>query len=173
MPFLWIAECRLYPSTSGNTTLHRLQSIMMWLSDNQSMQSITSRPSNGKQMRFTLNLCPATSIGHSVQTKLVMTSPEAGVKTASSYPKSWTTRPSLLTHSCEMNEWVAAESNSTKTLLSNNKHRSSMRLPDLVASVLVNANTLPATRGRSAITLCCFYDDGFSPVAFLSGHWLA
>ena len=165
-------EIIVSPLASRNSMLHCLQSIMTWLFDCQSIPSITSNPSNGKQIRFTLNLRLATSIEHLAQTELVEACLDAGVEIVSSHPKSRTTSPSLLTHSSEMNEWVAPESNNTKTLWSNNKHWSSMRLPDWVASVLVNANTLLAARGRSTITFCYFCYGGVSLVAFLLGYCL-
>jgi len=109
------------PSVSGNTILHRPQSITTWLIDNQSIPNITSNPSRGKQTRFTLNRLPYTSIEHPTQAKFVETCPDASVETINLHPKSQVDNPSFFTQSWDMNECEALESNNTSSLLSNNK----------------------------------------------------
>ena len=117
----WLDDISFNPAASENTTPRCLQLMTTWLLDNQSIPKITSRPSIGRQMRFTLNLRPATSIGHPTQTKLVDTSPDAGVATINLQPSSRIISPSLLTHSLDTNEWVAPESYNTTTLLPKSK----------------------------------------------------
>jgi len=141
---LW-AEINSNPSCFGNTKQRRPQSIIMWLLDSQFIPKITSSPSKGKHTKFTLNPRPVTSIKHPTQTELVATWPEEGVETSNSHPKSRFTKFNLPTHTLEMKECVAPESNNTNTNWPNNKHGSRIRLPDRVAFVEVNAKTLSAT----------------------------
>jgi len=117
-------------------------------------------------MRFTLNLWPATSIGHPTHIEEVDTSPEVGVVTISSHPSSRITSPSLLMHSLHTNEWVAPKSNNTTTSWLNNKHESCTKLPNCVASVVVRANTRPSVLGRSLTSFLV----GSPPTGFLLGH---
>jgi len=134
------------PSAFGNTTLHCPQSITTWLLTNQSIPRITSNPSIGKQMRFTLNLRPATSIRHPTQTDVVDTSPDAGVATIKLHASSCITRPTLLTHSLDTNEWVQYHN-----LVIKHKQVVCTKLPDWAASVVVKANTRPDALGHSPI----------------------
>jgi len=165
----YLEEINSNPAVSGNTTLRRPQLITTWLLDNQSIPRITSRPSMGKQIRFTLNLWPATSIGHPTQIELVDTSPDSSVGTINSHPSSCITSLSFLTHSLNTNEWVDPESYNTTTRLPNNKQVSYTRLPDWVASVVVSANTRPGALGLSPTGLLA----GAPPTGFLLGQCLA
>jgi len=145
--------------------------MTMWLLDGQSIPRITSSPSKGKQMRFTMNLWSATSIGHPTHTEYVDTFQDVGIKTSSSHPKSRYTNPSIPIHSLYMNEWMAPKSNNTTTRWLNNKQESCTRLPDCVASVPVRGKTLPTALGLSAVTFfyCCYIPHA----GFLLGHCLA
>jgi len=163
---LWV-EISSSPSVSGNTTLHHPQSITIWLLDSQSIPIITSKLSIGKRMRFTLNLQPATSIGHPTQTKLVDTWPNASVATISSHPRSRVTSSSFLTQSLDTNEWVAPESYNATTLSSKSKQVFYTKLPDWVASVLVKAYTRPTALGCSPSAFFV----GAPLVSFLLGHY--
>ena len=116
---------------------------------NQSIPSITSSPSKGKHIRFTLNRLPSTSIKHPTQVELVETCPDVGFETINLHPRSRVDNPSFFTHSWDMKECKAPESNNTNTRLPNNKQKSSIRLPDWVASVLVKAKTRPTALGLS------------------------
>jgi len=117
-------------------------------------------------MRFTLNLRPATSIGHPTQIDVVDTSLDAGVATINSHASSRITRPSLLTHSLDTNEWVALESYNTTTSWSNNKQVVCTRLPDWAASVVIKAKTRPGALGRSPTGFFA----GPPPAGFLFGQ---
>jgi len=81
-------------------------------------------------MRFALNLRHATSIGHPTQTEVVDSSTDARVTTIGSHPSSRNISSSPLTHSLDMNEWVAPESNNATTLLPKTIQVFCTRLPD-------------------------------------------
>jgi len=168
-PIAFWVDINSSPKVSGKITLRRPQSITTWLPNNQSIPRITSKPSIGKQMRFTLNLRPTTFIKQPTQTELVATWPEDEVETNNSQSKSRFFKLSFVTHASEIKECVAPESNNTNTTLPNNRQGSRIRLLDYVASVVVRAKTLPAALARSAGDAVGF----FAPGLFFSRQLLA
>jgi len=108
---------------------------------------MTSSPTKGKQMRFTLYLRPSTSILHLAHTVEVLTNPEAGVDTTRSYWSSFTGRPNSTTLDSDTKECIASESNRTCNLLPAITQDPMMRLPDPAASAPVTAYTRPVACG--------------------------
>jgi len=88
----------------------------MRLAESQSIPKITSNSYRGKQIRFTLYLCPSTSTGHLAHNNDVLTKLDAEVDTASSHYSSHTGRPKRSTQEFDTKECVAPESYSTQQL---------------------------------------------------------
>jgi len=159
-------------SELGNNTFFSLQSMRMRLADSQSIPKITSSPSRGKPIRFTLYLRPSTSIKRLAHKVEVLTIPEAGVDTTRSYWSSLTGRSNSTTTDSDTNECVAPESYKTRKPLPAITQDPMMRLPDLTASVPVTAYTRPAAWGLAPPFACCDWDyaGGLGTALLLVGH---
>jgi len=147
-------------SKLGNNTFLSLQSMRMWLADSQSIPKMTSSPTKGKQMRFTLYLRPSTSILHLTHTVEVLTNPEAGVDTTRSYRSSFTRRPNFTTLDFDTKECVGPESNRTCKLLPAITQDPMIRLPDSSTSAPVTAYTRPAAYGLAPPLNGCHWGCG-------------
>jgi len=115
----------------------------MWLAESQSIPKITSKSYRGRQIRFTLYLCPSTSTGHLAHKDDVVTNPDARVDTASSHYSSHTGRPRRFTQLSDTKECVAPESYNTQQDTRVIKQQPITKLPEPVASAPVIAYTLP------------------------------
>ena len=89
----------------------------MRLAESQSIPKITFNSYRGRQIKFTLYLCPSTSTGHLAHKDDVLTKPDAGVDTASSHYTSHIDIAKRSTRAFDTKECVASESYTIQHLI--------------------------------------------------------